>query len=271
MQGAQKLRSEAYLHVRCNDEVEAQRSRWTFYETIKIGFAMCRMLGLKNFEYGRHKGILENFLALADTGNVLPGDGPGHRDGWGIGYYKNGQAVVHKSGGSAVEEKSEFWETCASIGRSRIILVHLRKSAWHGTSTANHAHPFCHEGILFAHNGTIRDYKTLRKEISEQKKPYPEALDSEVYFRYVMNFSSLGLKKGFQKAVQHIRKYNSYSSLTCLFSDGNRLYGYREYRKNPEYYSLYYATFEDSVVISSQPLSPRLQWKMMDKARLSDF
>jgi hypothetical protein len=38
MQGAQKLRSEAYFHVRCNDEVEAQRSRWTFYETIKTGF-----------------------------------------------------------------------------------------------------------------------------------------------------------------------------------------------------------------------------------------
>jgi len=35
MQGAQKLRSEAYLQVRCNDEVEAQRSRWTFYETIR--------------------------------------------------------------------------------------------------------------------------------------------------------------------------------------------------------------------------------------------
>jgi len=43
MQGAQKLRSEAYLHVRCNDEVEAQprseRDRWTFYETIKIDYA----------------------------------------------------------------------------------------------------------------------------------------------------------------------------------------------------------------------------------------
>jgi hypothetical protein len=35
MQGAQKLRSEAYLQVRCNDEVAAQRRRWTFYETIK--------------------------------------------------------------------------------------------------------------------------------------------------------------------------------------------------------------------------------------------
>jgi len=35
MQGAQKLRSEAHLQVRRNDEVEAQRRRWTFYEVIK--------------------------------------------------------------------------------------------------------------------------------------------------------------------------------------------------------------------------------------------
>ena len=38
MQGAQKLRSEAHLQVRRNDEVEAQRSRWTFYETIRFSF-----------------------------------------------------------------------------------------------------------------------------------------------------------------------------------------------------------------------------------------
>jgi hypothetical protein len=36
MQGAQKLRSEAHLRVRRNDEVAAQRSRWTFYETINF-------------------------------------------------------------------------------------------------------------------------------------------------------------------------------------------------------------------------------------------
>jgi len=43
MQGAQKLRSEAHLRVRRNDEVEAQRSRWTFYEVIKI--AKCKLMG----------------------------------------------------------------------------------------------------------------------------------------------------------------------------------------------------------------------------------
>jgi hypothetical protein len=36
MQGAQKLRSEAHLQVRRSDEVEAQRRRWTFYETINL-------------------------------------------------------------------------------------------------------------------------------------------------------------------------------------------------------------------------------------------
>jgi hypothetical protein len=35
MQGAQKLRSEAYLRVRRNDEGYGQRRRWTFYEAIK--------------------------------------------------------------------------------------------------------------------------------------------------------------------------------------------------------------------------------------------
>jgi hypothetical protein len=45
MQGAQKLRSEAHLQVRCNDEVEAQRRRWTFYETIKSRRKFSRISG----------------------------------------------------------------------------------------------------------------------------------------------------------------------------------------------------------------------------------
>jgi hypothetical protein len=36
MPGAQKLRSEAHLQLRRNDEVEAQRRRWNFCETISI-------------------------------------------------------------------------------------------------------------------------------------------------------------------------------------------------------------------------------------------
>mgnify|MGYP002395531696 CR=1 FL=1 len=232
---------------------------------------MCRMLGLKNFEYRRHKEILEYFLALAETGKVPRGDTPGHLDGWGMGYYRNGQAVVHKSGGSVVEEKRDFWETCERIAHSKIIIVHLRKSSWPGTSKADHAHPFSLKNILFAHNGTVRDYKTLRREIPGPGRPRPDALDSEVYFHNVMNFASLGLEKAFQKAVQHIKKSNRYSSLTSLFSDGNMLYGYRQYSKNPGYYSLYHALCGDAGVISSQPVSPHLPWKMLRRGKLLVF
>jgi len=42
IQGAQELRSEVYEGVRRNDEVEAERSRWTFYEAIPTWFIFCR-------------------------------------------------------------------------------------------------------------------------------------------------------------------------------------------------------------------------------------
>ena len=223
------------------------------------------MIGLTNFDWKKHKEILENFFKLAQTGKILPGNSPGHCDGWGIGYYKNGEAVIRKSGKSILREKRKFFDTLEGIAHSHILIVHLRKSAWPETSTTQNAHPFSHKNILFAHNGTIRDYKNLLKEIAESDRPLPSALDSEVYFRYVMSFFSADLEKSFEKAVRHIKKENTYSSLTCLFSNGNKLYGYREYSKHPEYYSLYCAAFGRSKLISSEPVSPPLEWKMIRK------
>jgi hypothetical protein len=45
MQGAQNLRSEAYLLVRRTDEGEAQRRRWTFYEAIIFAASDKRAVG----------------------------------------------------------------------------------------------------------------------------------------------------------------------------------------------------------------------------------
>ena len=231
---------------------------------------MCRMLGLKNFVFRKHRKILENFFELAEAGKSPPGNTPGHLDGWGIGFYKNGKAVVHKSGGSIVEEKWDFFETCERVKASKILLLHLRKSAWSGTSEMTHAHPFAVRDILFTHNGTIRDFKALREKIV-QDPPHPEALDSEVYFRYVMNFAPLGLATALQRAGCHIKTNHTYSSLTCLLADGNLIYGFREYTKDPWYYSLYYATAEETTIVASQPVSPRLRWKILPKGKLLVF
>ena len=49
MQGAQKLGVKRTYKVRCNDEVEAQRRRWTFYETIKVNHLPSRDSSLAEF------------------------------------------------------------------------------------------------------------------------------------------------------------------------------------------------------------------------------
>jgi hypothetical protein len=61
MQGAQKLRSEAHLQVRRNDEVEAQRSRSTFYETIKTNTCT---FSPKDRLCGKISGGVRNILDL---------------------------------------------------------------------------------------------------------------------------------------------------------------------------------------------------------------
>jgi hypothetical protein len=58
MQGAQELRSEAHLRVRRNDEVEAQRRRWTFYETIKLPL---------------HRQVSMSKAKAEDFGEIAPG------------------------------------------------------------------------------------------------------------------------------------------------------------------------------------------------------
>ncbi len=228
---------------------------------------MCRMMALKPFDGRRHRGLLENFFRLAETGSTLPGDSPGHLDGWGIGYFHDGRAVVRKSGRSVVAEENNFFAVLEKIARSPILIVHLRKSSWSGTSSKIHAHPFRYQNTLFAHNGTIRDYRSLLKEIPERRS-LTGALDSEVYFRYIMAFRKSGWERDFRKALQGIQTRNTYSSLTCLLADQTNLYAYREYRKNPEYYSLYSASSPDGTVVSSEPISSELQWKMIRRGRL---
>lgn len=220
------------------------------------------MLGIKNFDYNKHKAILENSFRLAQDGKILPGDSRGHSDGWGIGYYEKGKALVHKSGGSVLSEKKDFFRTLQKIARSPVLIVHLRKSAWPDTSTADSAHPFKYKNFLFAHNGTIYDYKKLLKDIASPLRPRSNALDTEVYFRYLLN--SMCLKY----AVRQIQKNNKYSSLTSLFSDGTNLYAYREYRKSPDYYTLYSAQFGDAYLVSSEPVSPHLKWKILNERKL---
>ncbi len=211
---------------------------------------------------------MESFARLAETGKVLPKDLPGHEDGWGIGWYPDGRCSVYKSAATPLQEKVHFLKIIKRADGSPVLVAHLRKSAWPGTRTADNSHPFRRGNYIFAHNGTIRDYKSILSFMATRGRPGSKALDTEVFFSFIMSFMHMGVAGALRLSIRHICANNSYSSLNCLLSDGINVYAYREYRANPEYYSLYRAFSGKSNIISSERLSSDLQWKMIKPGKL---
>ncbi|MCS7151758.1 MAG: class II glutamine amidotransferase [Endomicrobia bacterium] len=233
---------------------------------------MCRMLGIKNFIYPKHKHIVEKFFPFAENGKVPPNSSKGHLDGWGIGWYKNGQAENYRSGKSVVEEKEKFWNVIKTISETKILIIHFRKSAWENTNSEIHSHPFkdTKSQIIFAHNGTIFDYKNLLKYITKDLK---FCLDSEVYFNLILEYYNRknNLKEAFLDAVKIIERNSNYTSLTCIFSEGKNLYCFRKFTKLPRYYTLYTAKIKNTQVVASEPLNKQLSWKLLPQSKLEVF
>jgi len=231
---------------------------------------MCRLLGVTNFEYSRHENLVEGFCELARSGNVMTGDPPGHNDGWGLAFYQEGELVVHKSGGNLLDERDQVVKILSGAGRSPVMILHLRKSAWNDSSSTRHAHPFHYGNVVFAHNGTVYDYQGLLPDITIPGLG-ADALDTEVFFYHFISSRVPDLGQAFLETVSTIKQNFRYSGLNCLFSDGAKLFAYRDYSKEPDYYSLYKAHSGRSSIVSSQPLDEGIQWEMMHKGEFLEI
>lgn len=222
------------------------------------------MLGITHFDYSRHHEIVDRFCDLARCGTVMTGDPPGHADGWGLAFYKNGESIILKSGGNLLDETHLVTDALSKLGRSPVMILHLRKSAWKDSTNTRHAHPFRHNNTVFVHNGVVYDYQRLLPDIHTPGLG-ADALDTEVFFHHFLSGKSGDLGRDFLDTATHIRRHHRFSALNCLFSDGARLYAYRDYAKEPDYYSLYKALSDESCLVSSEPLDEALRWEMMAK------
>ncbi|WP_020676213.1 class II glutamine amidotransferase [Geopsychrobacter electrodiphilus] len=225
---------------------------------------MCRVLGITHFDYVKHEQIVARFCELARSGQVMAEDPPGHEDGWGLAFYQNGKLVVHKSGVNLLKETDKVIGILSTARTSPLMILHLRKSAWTDTSNIRHAHPFYLGNSVFFHNGVVYDYQGLIPDISLPGLG-ADARDTEVFFYHVMSGKARELGQDFLDTATVIQQRHKFSALNCLFSDGVKLFAYRDFTKEPDYYSLYKAYAEDSCFISSEPLDERLQWAMMAK------
>lgn len=232
---------------------------------------MCRLFGVTNFDLARHGTLVARFCDLASTGAVMPGDPPGHQDGWGLALYREGNLEVYKSGGNLLDETDRLMGILKAVPRSPVLILHLRKSAWKDSSSTRHAHPFQCGNVAFAHNGVVYGYERLLPTITIPGLK-PDALDTEVFFYHVMSCAQTrDLRKAFRDTACLIKREYRYSALNTLFSDGGRLFAYRDFFKEPDYYTLFTAREKDSVYVSSEKLNETLAWTLMEKGEFLEI
>ncbi|MEN3013345.1 MAG: class II glutamine amidotransferase [Endomicrobiia bacterium] len=231
---------------------------------------MCRILAIKNFSKKKHNNIVNNFIKLALTGKVPKNNPPGHLDGWGVGYYKNTHPELYKSANSILDELDIFNKIIDKINITKILLIHLRKSAWENTNYIDNSHPFLYKNLIFAHNGTIFNYRDLTHYININKTSLRKKLDSEIFFYLIISYfiETKKLETSILKAVNTIKQHCNYSSLNCVIADGKRVFIYRDYTKEPRYYTLYTAKFGNSTIICSEIIDVNLHWKLLKQNEL---
>jgi glutamine amidotransferase len=129
---------------------------------------MCRLLGFRsNIPLPLAYPLLEAPNALIRQ-SKKDSRGINHPDGWGIGYYQNGELAVHKNVAPAYEDAA-FRERARQLSAAHAI-AHVRAASV-GNITLQNAHPFRYQNWLWAHNGTVRPFDDIYQQFIKQIDP----------------------------------------------------------------------------------------------------
>jgi len=212
---------------------------------------------------------LESFQRLAIGGKIKRDMSEGHLDGWGISGYLGGNAVYFgRSEKSAIDDFINYDAAChkAILSNTRILITHLRK-ATEGVDKIENTHPFIYKEWVFCHNGTIHGSEKL---VLPHHK-YEGTTDSERFFKFLVSKlekrSSKYYPEIIKSAVSEIADNYKYTSLTFLLSDGEHLFGCRDFREDGNYYTLYYSYQKNVCLLCSEEL-PGFDWVKVKNKKL---
>ena len=206
---------------------------------------MCRMAGI----VFRNKFPTEVLSDLKDLGRngEIPGEGKvGHPHGWGIASFKNDAPYYVGRSPVAVFEDPEFdraVKDVSTISPPNIAIAHVRHAS-KGTRSLENTHPFIVDGLLLGHNGTIDGLQTPRRK--------PEGTtDSELLALHLAElFKEKGdLESAVKALIVDVIRPTKFTAAILMISDGNMLFGYRDYSVNENYYNLKVSRGTDRVVL----------------------
>jgi predicted glutamine amidotransferase len=197
-------------------------------------------------------------------------------DGFGVGWYgaNNVTPAVFHSVEPAWNERN--LRELAGHVESPLFLAHIRASTGTAVQQTN-CHPFRHGRWLWVHNGLVRDFPQVKRELAvkvdESLYPYMEgSTDSELLFYLAL---TLGLEDDPPGAVEQMvglveeagRRHGIENPLqmTIATTDGKSVWAFR-YSSEGRSRSLYYST-DIRTVREMYPERPRLQ-EVSDETRI---
>lgn len=229
---------------------------------------MCRLLGIVS-NVKTEPEIFESFREQCITGCVKASHRePGHLDGWGLGFLKDGRMEVVKSGKDARSDKL-YEETYPLIVQSQVIIGHIRKATDPLTKgVAEFAHPFAKEGWVFAHNGSVSFNQQM-------KSRYPNLIDSQIVLEMILS-KIRGSQRIYEEMVEVITELSQkekLSALNFLLTNGRIFICYRFFDENdpenPGYYTLYKEMEKERILIASEPLAgDKSGWQPLELGEL---
>jgi glutamine amidotransferase len=159
---------------------------------------------------------------------------------------------------------------------SGLVFAHIRASTGSPVQQTN-CHPFRHGRWLWMHNGLIRDFGAVKRDLVLEIDPalYPEiegTTDSEVFFHLALTYGleddpPLAVERavGLIEAVGERRGVEHPIQMTVATTDGSSVWGFR-YSSEGKSRSLFYST-DVTTLRAQHPDNPILH-ELSDESRL---
>jgi predicted glutamine amidotransferase len=177
-------------------------------------------------------------------------------DGFGVGWYEEGEPPrVYRSTHPAWNDRN-LRELAAGVS-SPLFLAHIRASTGTAIQETN-THPFRYGNWLWMHNGLVRDFHQVRRELvlAVDASLFPSiegTTDSEVLFFLALTFgleedpvAAVARTVGFVEEVGHRHGVEHPIQMTIATTDGGSLWAFR-YSSEGESRSLYFSTRMDAL------------------------
>ena len=218
---------------------------------------MCRWLAYSGEPIHLEEAILKPEHSIIDQSLLTgPGATETNGDGFGVGWYgKRRVPGVFKDIRPAWNDTN--LHALAEQIESHLFFAHIRAATGSAIQRTN-CHPFHYRNWLFVHNGAVRDFQALKRDLMFGISPelFTEikgTSDSEVLFYLALTFGmaddvarGVARMAGFVEEVGRRHGVEHPLQMTLGISDGEKLYGFR-YSSERSSRTLYYSENIDAI------------------------